>query len=86
MNWREKVQEKYSIPKNLEMDLWKSNVERIKNEIEEKIEEIRQERKKDTKSFLNCFFENQKFSKHMDEIFRTIDRKITSKKRKFEEI
>jgi len=88
--WRESMEEKYSIPKKQEeMDLWKSNVQRMKQEIHEKIEEIREERKKDTKILLNCFLEKELFTKHMNEIFQRFtktDKKSMRRKRRFDEM
>ena len=86
-SWRESLESKYKIPKKEEeFDIWKSNVERMKDEIENKIEEIQEERKKDMKIFLNCFLEKEKFSKHMNEIFGKFGKQTTTRKRNFEEI
>ena len=86
-SWRESLESKYKIPKKEEeFDIWKSNVERMKYEIENKIEEIQEERKKDMKIFQNCFLEKEKFSKHLNEIFEKFGKKKITRKRCFEEI
>jgi hypothetical protein len=85
--WRESLNEKYSIPKKeKEMENWKSSVQRMKQEIHEKIEEIHREIKKDTKNFLNCFFEKEMFRKHMNEMFANLEQKYSRRKRRFHEM
>ena len=85
--WRESMEEKYSIPKmEMEMEHWKSSVERIKQEIHGKIEEIHEEIKKDTRTLLNSFLEKELFRKHMDGIFSNLEKKCMRKKRRYDEI
>jgi uncharacterized coiled-coil DUF342 family protein len=86
-DWRKSMEEKYSIPKKeMEMENWKSSVERIKQEIHGKIQEIHGEIKKDTKILLNCFLEKEEFKKHMDGIFANLEKKCMRRKRRYDEI
>jgi len=81
------MEEKYSIPKKeKEMEIWKSSVERIKQEIHGKIEEIHGEIKKDTKTLLNCLLEKDIFKKHMDELYSKLEKKCMRRKRRYDEM
>lgn len=85
--WVESMKEKYShSKKEQEMENWKSNVQRMKQEINEKKEEIQKEIKKDTRTLLNSFLEKEKYKKHMDEMFRKLEKKNSRKKRRYSEM
>ena len=88
--WRESLY-KYKKSRNIEIEEWVSNTttkfQYMKKEIKETIQHIFQERRQDTKIFLNSFLEKERFSQQFPKFSPHSEKKgPIPRKRKYDEI